>query len=549
MNINIVCRNYQDDRVLPRFARHLAERNGWLLSREPVASADLNYWLAYFERAKHRKFKGKTAALFTHLEKEPSAKAKLFRGVAQDVDLRVAMCQQYADVLSGYGSTVTPPLPLERDRFTVGRRPSRNKPLIGFAGYHYKTGRKGGDLARQIVKNFSKYADFTASGRGWPCTTKMRKWSDMPRFFQGLDLYVCTATIEGGPMTTLEALATGCPVVIPFNVGIHDQLPDAPGIYRYVAGNASTFARAMEDALSEYKNVDHQALRDATKPHSVQAWADGNRQAFEHLLYDRKEATLPDLKPGNHGIYMVAFGEPARRCARRAIDTIRDKMPDIPVALVSDRKLGNEHIHIKANDADIGGRIAKLKVYNLAPKKWKYILYLDADVEVSDDVQFYFQLVRDGWEFVICKDAHLHDTMKHYERRNNKLEYHNTIRELGTTESLQINGGAWAFRRCDATRRFFERWYAQWCVHKGRDQGPLIRALYADPVRVFWLGNEWNTLVTLKGQQYPPTIKGSAGVLHFVGRARRWKGQVPTGKGLTDPEAWAMVARYERRNI
>ena len=244
---------------------------------------------------------------------------------------------------------------------------------------------------------------------------------------------------------------------------------------------------------------------------------------------------------------MVAFGDPSRACAQIAIRTIHANMPGVPVALVSDRKLGGEDILIKQPDADIGGRIAKLRAYELAPKEWEYVLYLDADIEVRADVSHYFQLVADGWEFVICKDAHLHDTVAAFERRNNRPEYLETLTGLGTEDALQINGGAWAFRRCKAAEQFFKLWLTEWNKYKGRDQGALIRAMYTAPLRVFWLGNEWNTLVTGKGQEYPPGIKGSAGVVHFVGRARRWKGQVPTGKGLTDPEAWAMVDTFMQR--
>jgi hypothetical protein len=207
---------------------------------------------------------------------------------------------------------------------------------------------------------------------------------------------------------------------------------------------------------------------------------------------------------------------------------------------------GETHF-IQQPDADIGGRIAKLKAYSLAPQEWECVLYVDADTEFVAPVDLFFNLTAAGWEFVICKDAHLHDTVKSYERSNNTPDFQATVAAVGTEDALQINGGVWAFRRSDATRRFFERWLAEWEVYKGRDQGALIRALYADPVRVYWLGNEWNTLITLKGHEYHPGRAGTAGILHHVGTARRWEGQVPAGKGLTDPEAWAMVDAYQRK--
>jgi hypothetical protein len=346
-------------------------------------------------------------------------------------------------------------------------------------------------------------------------------------------------------MTTLEAMACGVPVVIPSGVGIHDEIPDVRGVYRYKRGDYKSLRSAFGLALAERGSVDPLALNKATLPHSVEAWCQSNYDAFYDFLHRRAAPKRLESLDGKCGIYMVAFGTPARASARRGINTIHKYMPGIPVALVSDGKLGPEDILIQQKDADIGGRIAKLRVYDLAPRNWEAVLYLDADVEISKaDPRVFFDWLGDGYEFIICKDAHLKERIADFARGNNQREYYQTVAEIGTTEALQINGGVWAFRRCPATKAFFERWLAEWNVYKGRDQGALIRALYADPLRVLWLGNEFNTLITLKGEEYAPGKAGSAGVLHYVGRARRWTGQVPAGKGLTDPEAWAMVDHF-----
>jgi hypothetical protein len=215
-------------------------------------------------------------------------------------------------------------------------------------------------------------------------------------------------------------------------------------------------------------------------------------------------------------------------------------MPDIPIALCAAKKIGPEDVLITQPDSDVGGRRAKLKAYELSPAEWQAVLYLDADTEVVADISFYFQLIEDGWEFVICKDPHLFETMHSFERANNKAELAEIKKAVHTLHTLQINGGVWAFARNARVQAFFRRWQAEWETHAQRDQGALLRALYADPLKVFWLGNEWNT--------FPKYCKGlqTAGLMHYPGDARRWDGMIP-GR-IDSPEAWAMVKRHEGRH-
>lgn len=239
------------------------------------------------------------------------------------------------------------------------------------------------------------------------------------------------------------------------------------------------------------------------------------------------------------GIYAVAFGDPARNCAVRMMQTAKQHLPEIPVALVSDRPIGIEDVFIKHKDADVGGRRAKLKAYELAPAEWQTVLYLDVDTEiVSGDARFFFELIEDGWEFVIAKDPHLMDTMHSFRRPNNLAELFETEREIFTLHTLQINGGVWAFGRNERVAGFFKRWQQEYERHLQRDQGALIRALYADPLKVYYLGNEWNTF-----QKYSKGIQAAA-IKHYPGRARRWKGLIP---GRIDSQvAWNRVKTFEK---
>jgi len=80
VNVHIVCRNWQDDRVLPRFVRYLVQNNGWTVSDTPNPGADLNYMVAYFEHHKFAGFRDTPVATYlTHIEDDPnSGKVKAF---------------------------------------------------------------------------------------------------------------------------------------------------------------------------------------------------------------------------------------------------------------------------------------------------------------------------------------------------------------------------------------------------------------------------------------------------------------------------------------
>ncbi|MBN1248462.1 MAG: hypothetical protein JXC32_12440 [Anaerolineae bacterium] len=567
LRVNVVCRNMNDDRVIPRFSRYLRDVNGWTLTAAPQPDADVVYLSGYFEAQICKRWPDvPVMAYFTHYETDPpgNAKAKLFDEVAGKVDMRIATAGMYAQYLAQHGPTMQVHPPVERDRFVIPKRKGGRRLTAGFSGYTYRNGRKGEDLAAELVRSeVGRKVEWRASGRGWPVRTERLSWRDMPGFVQSLDIYVCTALVEGVPMPPLEALSCGASIVIPRGVGLLDELPKMPGIVRYECGNAGSLIGALAYAVEERPDVDREALRAVTAPYSIQNWCAEHVEAVARMTESENErmggmeedgdemsrhsqpakhAKRPDPVDrgtgSTRGLFCVAFGDPARGCALEMMRTVKKHMPGIPIALCSDRKIGPEDVLIVEPDSDIGGRRAKLKAYELAPAEWESVLYLDADTEVVADVSFFFELIEDGWEFVICKDPHLMDTMHAFRRHNNLPELAETEKAVYTLHTLQYNGGVWAFGRNARIKRFFERWLAEWETYAGRDQGALIRAMYTEPLRVYLLGNEWNT--------FPKYTKGitTAGIYHYPGKARRWKGAIP---GRIDSEAaWNAVRKFER---
>lgn len=567
LRVQIVCRNHNDDRIIPRMARALHERLGWTLNAQfdPSKECDVVYLSAYFEAQRLRPWPtdAAVAAYFTHREEEPpnNAKAREYDRVAQQVDLRIATCRLYADGLGKVGPTAQVAAPVERDRFTIPKGQRRGRLVAGFSGYTYANHRKGEDLVQGLLASTpGRRVEWRASGRGWPVPTRQYKWREMASFYQALDVLVCPSRVEGVPMPPLEALACGVSVVVPRGVGLLDELPDVLGIHRYRRGDAASLVAALDAAIQARGSVDRAALRAVTEPYSVEAWCADHEQAFSDLIgggvdagieeHDRPAeapVTLHEVEEAEpvargtgskRGIYCVAFGDPARDCAKRMMTSAKQHMPEIPIALCAAKRIGPEDVLIVKPDSDIGGRRAKLQAYENSPAEWDSVLYLDADTEVVGDIRFYFQLIEDGWEFVICKDPHLMDTMHAFERSNNKAELAQVKEAVYTLHTLQYNGGVWAFGRSARIQRFFRRWQAEWERHAQRDQGALIRAMYTEPLRVYVLGNEWNT--------FPKYTKGikTAGLLHHPGEARRWNGMIP-GR-IDSPEAWARVKAFEK---
>ena len=537
MRIHIVCSRLHADRVLPRLARILAFGTNWSLSEEPDPDADLNYFFPYIE-LQHREWSETlTASWFTHKDIVHPKKEKLWNEVAARVDLRLTSAPMYLSDLRQYGPTHLVRPAVDRMHFNI--YPKEKGRVIGVNGWCYGDDRKGEDLVKLLSRSkVGKTCQWKASGRDWPVPTQSYSWEQMPKFFQSLDLFVCASRIEGIPLPPLEALSCGIPIIIPKGVGLLDELPDVHGIYRFEVGNYENLCQTFAKAVKDDKPLDREALRVVTKPYSEYNWCQDHEEAFDTFLRG-DVGDLPDWK-GNSGVYIVAFGKPSRECAVRCIRSFKEHMPDIPVAFVGTEPLDiGEDIFIHHEDVDIGGRTAKLAIDRLAPKEWTYVLYLDADLEIKESLNFIYQLLESGWEFVICKDMHDRHWLQQMRRGDNEEEYTQTLDVVGTDKVMQYNGGLFGYRRSDRTKKFFGLWNEEYRVWLSRDQGALIRALYQYPLRIFLLCNQWNS--SMRYEQPP----GPIAVEHHNMSARRY-GKKPGYRRLDSPEAWDMVKEWER---
>lgn len=293
MNVNIIVPWNQakikglKKRAIHRMAGYLTGVEGWRISGKLDRTADVNYIFGYADRwkfegdpwQKYREWDGPLAGYFTH--REPyGIKHRLWEQAAETVGLRLAQSVRAARLLAPYGPTEHAGLAVERDMFVIAESIARERPVIGVSGYCPISGRKGNALVYDLAHYPpAKHWKIVAAGRKWPVPARMYRWKDLPRFYQGLDVYLCPALYEGGPLGVFEALSCGVPVVIPRRVGALDELPRRHGIYRYRAGDFDAMFEALCKAVEG--THDRERLRETTAGMTVGRFREDHRRIFE----------------------------------------------------------------------------------------------------------------------------------------------------------------------------------------------------------------------------------------------------------------------------
>jgi len=184
------------------------------------------------------------------------------------------------------------------------------------------------------------------------------------------------------------------------------------------------------------------------------------------------------------GVVYVAYGEPAKAAAGRAIESLKAHHPDMPVTVIGERVQEARLLPFKSIDRL--GRWAKINIDQLSP--YDPTLYLDADTLVQADITAGFEIVEDGWDLAIV--ASKYQTAQWLWHVGNE-ERTATMHEMGGM-CLQLGGGVFWFVKNERTARFFDLWREEWKRWQGQDQAALIRALQRAPLKVWCLSKVWN---------------------------------------------------------
>lgn len=189
----------------------------------------------------------------------------------------------------------------------------------------------------------------------------------------------------------------------------------------------------------------------------------------------------------SRGACYVAYGEPAIAEAQMSIRSLWASMPDLPVVVVSDQYVIDGVTHIPMEQADRGGRLAKLYLDQLSP--FSETLYIDADTRVRRPMWAGFEVLRDGWDVAIAHSEHQgRRRMWHIGEEDREATYE----ACGCEDVLQLQAGVMFFRQSAEVGEFFEVWREEWRRFENQDQGAMLRAMWQSPIRVWVMGRPWN---------------------------------------------------------
>ena len=297
--------------ILEKCAREIAERGTEITyGTEPDTSARLQYYINYSARS--RRISPTEVAFFTHSENDSNARRRYFEA-AKEVEHCVCMSDRYARELIESGmspekvTTIAPGVDLEQFRPMI---------RVGVIGRTYHTGRKGEALVADVMDVPGVEWRFT--GSGWPGTAMKVPESRMADFYNDLDYVLVPSIYEGGPMSVLEGLACGVPI-ISSDVG---WVPDYPHI-PFENGNASSLREVLSSLVKE-----RDILRSSVLDRTWQNWADEHLKLFDQLLGKRagQASTSSKVDTGlavtlvTHGSEGKALGGPSVRVPRTATE-------------------------------------------------------------------------------------------------------------------------------------------------------------------------------------------------------------------------------------
>lgn len=196
----------------------------------PLDNPDaINYYIHYNLFVK--KSKGIDVALFTHVEEGVQSLSKRFFDVASIVDYGIFISPKYK---------IASRLPDEKSKVIlpgIDEHFFSHKLILGVVGRDYSyTDRKNSKLLEKIRR--IPFVDVRFTGGALVD-------EDLVKFYREIDYVFTPSTIEGGPMSLLEGLASGKKSIFPRDVGLWSEFEDV--VITYDHNNFDGLIKTLED--------------------------------------------------------------------------------------------------------------------------------------------------------------------------------------------------------------------------------------------------------------------------------------------------------------
>lgn len=287
-----------DQWILERLARRLVQKLPYATFREweprRGGATGLVYYVNYALDRGPTQFVD--VGFFTHRDDSQG-----FLERAWELDFSVCMSKIYADWLRSQSVSTVVHIPTGFDAYRY-----RPQLVLGVVGLleHPRKGKHLVDLIRSLPFVEVRVTD------GRIADGQLRD------FYQGVDYVLIPATVEGGPLSLLEGLGIGKPIIAPDSVGMVPEFPESTVIRRYPTGDGDALVRLVELCYRE-KCRGYELVRNRT----WDDWAEAHDHLFRRLLNERG-IPFPEPKDGFRFRMMAELDIPPRVDVTRLEETI-----------------------------------------------------------------------------------------------------------------------------------------------------------------------------------------------------------------------------------
>ncbi|MBK1879500.1 glycosyltransferase [Pelagicoccus mobilis] len=266
--------------------RVVTEKEGWIMHRkaseitkhipnsvinEDMLDAHVHYYINYGFFQKRPK-NGLVVANFTHYD--PDGLGNKFFEVAQEVDHCVSVSNLTTELLVNGGIP-----PTKITTIPVGADSSfKPKLTLGVVGRVYPGGRKGESLVKELIKDESLLSKLQIVSTNDSWGVEVWNLPTMQDFYRSIDYLLVPATIEGGPVPFMEALACGTLSIAP-RIGVVPEFPHIP----YETGNLDSLKETLSELVFQH-DVRNEPLISKIRNLNWENWANSHIALFMKLI-------------------------------------------------------------------------------------------------------------------------------------------------------------------------------------------------------------------------------------------------------------------------